>query len=227
MVCGLCNIPSMMGSSSGPVDPRLSGFSSLFDLCSSYPIGMGYYCSPYKILAIHPPTWPLYGEFLYVKRFCESCCWCEESEDLPEDEDMDDAGRAPPGALEIQECSSESDSSNEIVANECAESAGDPLRTDNIGCSAFVYGHPSELACGGDMGTNAMVHHASDEPLQVREFMMKGVDPRFPGYEKVETPKSFVSGMQHRSSCIAGLRSLLSKNRNLWSLSRHHWSKPV
>jgi len=192
LVCGGYRIPSASGTSQGPIDPRLAKFQSLYELCSGYPEGMGFYCAADGTMATHPPVWPLYGDFLYVRRFCNFNCWCEDLTDI---ENMDVAG-APPGAvLESSECSTETDTDGAVVANECAESAGDPLRTDNIGCSSFQYGNPADLDCAGPMGANAMINQYSNEPLQVREFLgISGVAPQHPGYQKVQTPKPFSVG---------------------------------
>jgi len=208
LVCGGYRIPSASGTSQGPIDPRLAGFQSLLELCSGYPEGMGFYCAADGTMATHPPVWPLYGDFLYVRRFCNFNCWCEDLTDI---ENMDVAG-APPGAvLESSECSTETDTDGAIVANECAESSGDPLRTDNIGCSSFQYGNPADLDCAGPMGANAMINQYSNEPLQVREFLgISGVAPQHPGYQKVQTPKSFSFGKSMCSLRI-GSSNVLAK----------------
>ena len=206
----------MAGTMTGPVDPRLSQFRSLYDLCSGYPEGMGYYCEADGTLATHPPTWPIYGDFLYVRRFCNSLCWCEDLEDMEGVE----VGQAPPGAVEESEgCSSETDLEGAVVANECAESAADPLRTDNIGCSAHEYGHPVELDCGVPTGANAMIDHYSDEPLQVREFLgISGVGPLYSGYQTVQTPKSFTYGKPNYPIEVRVVKALTKRPRSMYHL---------
>lgn len=174
----------MSGTSHGPIDARLAGFSSLYELCSGYPEGMGYYCLPDNTLANHPPAWPLYGNFLYVRHYCNMCCWCEELE--PE------TGDTAVADTEREGCESESDSFGAIVANECAESAADPLRTDNVGCSPMMYGQPP----GGDCEQAiAAITANTEEPLQVREFLgISGKTPQYSNYQKVQTPQSFTVG---------------------------------
>ena len=185
----------MFGTSQGPIDARLARFSSLYELCSGYPEGMGYYCHQDGTLATHPPAWPLYGNFLYVRRYCNACCWCEDLE--PEIEDAV-TGTNAVSDMEREGCESENDSFGAIVANECAGSAGDPLRTDNVGCSPMVYGHPPDRDCEQAI---AAITANTGEPLQVREFLgISGVAPQYSNYQKVQTPQSFTVGESSDSS---------------------------
>lgn len=107
-----------------------------------------------------------------------------------------DVAKTPPGAVpDSSGCSTETDTEGAIIANECSESAGDPLRTDNIGCSSFQYGNPTDSDCAGPAGANAMIIQYSNEPLQVREFLgISGMPQQLPNYQKVQTPKSFSVG---------------------------------
>lgn len=176
----------MFGTSHGAIDARLVRFSSLYDLCSGYTEGMGYYCSPDRTLATQPPVWPLYGNFLYVRHYCNICCWCEDLE--PDVEDTV-TGTSAVSDMEREGCENESESSGAIVANECADSAANPLRTDNVACSPVMYGHPPDSDCEQAI---AAITANIEEPLQVREFLgISGMAPQYSNYQKVQTPQSF------------------------------------
>ena len=186
----------MFGTSQGPIDTRLAGFSSLYELCSGYPEGMGYYCLPDGTLATHPPVWPLYGNFLYVRNYCNNCCWCEDL--APDIEDPVPAGMV--SEMEREGCESESDAFGAVVANECAESAADPLRTDNVGCSLIMYGQPPESECEQAI---AMITARTEEPLRVREFLgISGMTAQYSNYPKVQTPQSFTVGESSEPSVV-------------------------
>ena len=117
------------------------------------------------------------------------------------------AGAASAPVTESEGCDSETDYEHVIVAIECAESAADPLRTDNVGCSSYQYGRPVDSDCGGPTGANEMIHRYSDEALQVREFLgISGVEPQHAGYRKVQTPKSFAFGKSLRSLRVDSLK---------------------
>ena len=184
----------MFGTSQGPIDARLAGFSSLYELCSGHPVGMGYYCLPDGSVATHPPVWPLYGNFLYVRNYCNNCCWCE---DLAPDIEDTVTGTGAVSEMEREGCESETDNFGAVVANECAGSAANPLRTDNVGCSLVMYGHPPESDCEQAI---AMITARSEEPLQVREFLgISGVAAQYSNYQKVQTPQSFTVGESSES----------------------------
>ena len=196
MVCGAqCRIPSPPGLPQGPTDPRLQAFASLYEGCHGYPEGLGYYCASDGSLNAHPPLWPLFGDFLYIRQYCNMCCWCEELS--PEAEQVA-AGTAAGSSLIVEGCTDETNAYGNIVANECAQSAANPLRTDNIGCNPSTYGRPSDSDCQEAI---KMVTAGVAEPLQVREFLgLSGISQQYRGFTTVPPSAPFVHGRSYRLS---------------------------